>query len=826
MITLELTKQDFEKKIQEYLNVTNPVLLKSGVLGLLTDYLANIKYDISQFYTKTFREMNVGLAQDFNSMLFHSTIYRTDVQLANPATFGISFIIPEINTDNIKYQKFNIEKNTVFKDTNDIEYFIPERIEIIVSKTKYQAFVYTDIDKKELVVTRAPDPLNPGKVIYLINYENLKQLKRTFKKIIVPYYNIGDSFIFSQSIDDYTGLVSVKAWWNNSGEPANINIIEKYNSETISGVFNYPEFDIKYYKFGSSKYDLDLFLQIFKNNITLETGNGIVGKYLNNNTEIILEVITCLGEAGNLKNMTFSIEGVTTEIIDEQENARIFDVIINGVSGVGGEGGSNIATSDEIRNNIFDKITFRNSLTSINDYEIFFKYNGFRPFVDAKFLDARSFIFVFNALMDNKRILKTTSINVPEYDLLLNPFYPEVNIDGVDLISPFYYKFLSNNETEAYIVNPQIPIKLTADITNTTDAVEETITNQIGLELRYDFDRRKSYFKLSYGADPNKSYRVQTGYFSFTLDYSNNFTWEVNTLFTDDYCIITKEITDLVVDIYDLNNSLLLTLKSYENYYQLISTQIMYKYYQVDETASNLALQLDSTPLSDSYLDNELRSLLISADEIIDPLTQGEIPIVLRLPYMEKDYFNSDWTKVYTNLTSFFKVNDALSKTGFNTRVVQSFYNTITIPTKYQTDIFKENNNFNKSNPELSIAINVYIDKEAFTIDNNFETLSDLSLSLKIDIIEFFKQKVGFQVEYFESELETYIYAKYNTTDSGIKFLKNIEVLTPKLYQVHDSDTIFYNMKNNPELTFDDLIEFTPPFFYYDLDNIDLQIKI
>ena len=55
MVTLEMTKLDFEEKIKNYLDITNPILLKSGVLGLLTDYLANIKYDMAQYYTKTFR---------------------------------------------------------------------------------------------------------------------------------------------------------------------------------------------------------------------------------------------------------------------------------------------------------------------------------------------------------------------------------------------------------------------------------------------------------------------------------------------------------------------------------------------------------------------------------------------------------------------------------------------------------------------------------------------------------------------------------------------------------------------------------------------------
>jgi hypothetical protein len=103
MKSFEVTEQEFRNLIQDNLNITNPILLKSGVLGIITQYFTNIKFDIQQYYTKIFREINPGLAQDFNSLLFHSTIFKTKIQLAKPAQFNVSFIIPEINFDNIKY---------------------------------------------------------------------------------------------------------------------------------------------------------------------------------------------------------------------------------------------------------------------------------------------------------------------------------------------------------------------------------------------------------------------------------------------------------------------------------------------------------------------------------------------------------------------------------------------------------------------------------------------------------------------------------------------------------------------------------------------------
>ena len=826
MVSIETTRLHFEELITKNLNVSNPALLKSGVLGLLTDYLTNIKYDLSQYYTKVFREMNPGLAQDFNSMLFHSTIYRTDIKLATPATFSVSFIIPEITSENIKYQIYKIDKNFTFTDTNGIDYLIPDEIEIQCSHNNYKAYVYYSTMRKELSITKAPDPINAGKYVYLVNYDNVKQLKRTLKKIVVPHYNIGTSENFAQTIEDYTGLVSVKAWYNETGTPANLSVIEKYEAETISQIFDYEQFNIKYYKFGSTRFDLDLFLKIYQNSITLETGNGIIGKYLKANNEIILEVITTLGEKGNLKNTSFLLNDIKTELITKDGTSRIFRSSLNGVSGIGGEGGRNVSTIDEIRQNIFDNMTFRNSLVSVNDFETYFKYNGFKPFVDAKFLDARSFIFLFNVFQDNltQKVIPTTSINYPELAIAQDPFYPTIEYNGKEMISPFYYKFLTNNDTEAYIVNPKIPISLTMDLSN---SINTDYNNLVSLELQYDFSKRKSLFSIVANADPNKIYKIYTNNFSFTLEYANNFTWEVNTLFTDSYCIVKEPITSMTIEIYDQENNLLTTLKSYEEYYQLSSKQIMYKYYKHDQNAGNIAARVDTASLASEYLDNELRSLLIQAQEIINPLVDdSEIPTILRIPLMDKTYFEeSDWYRLYEQLDQFYSVNKSIDKIQFNTRVAQTFYNTIDIPEKYQDLIFKINNNYSKSNPQMKINVNVYIDKESFNIDNTFKSLQELNLSLKIDILNFFKQKIGFQVKYYESELENYLYEKYNNQITSIGFLKNIEVISPNMFEVNNSDSIFYLMKNSENITFDDMIDFVPPFFYYDLNNITLQIK-
>jgi hypothetical protein len=139
---------------------------------------------------------------------------------------------------------------------------------------------------------------------------------------------------------------------------------------------------------------------------------------------------------------------------------------------------------------------------------------------------------------------------------------------------------------------------------------------------------------------------------------------------------------------------------------------------------------------------------------------------------------------------------------------------------KYNISVYKKNNNIDMS-LNKKITLNIYIDKNYFDISTTFKTLTELNLSLEIDVINFFKSKRGFQMRYFESELENLIYSKYNI-DSDYPYIKNIEVLEPSVFIINDSDTIYYNIKE--QLTFEDLLNFCPPFFQFDLQNININI--
>jgi len=819
MQTLELTQLEFRNIIQKKLNITNPVLLKSGALGVITEYLANIKYDMANYYSGLFREMNQSLARDFNSMLFHSSVYDTPLQYAKPSVFNVSFIIPEIAINNVKFLEFEIPKNFKFINEANIDFLIPDKIQIIQSANNVTAYAYNKHKRNQLFVTTAPDPIKPNKNIFLVHYDNVVQLKRTYKKVVVPNYPVGENFKFGINVSDYKNIKSISTWLNRHDKPRlQMDIVDDIDPNELHELMDIERFNNKFFKFKSNRLSMDLFMDIFNTNISFEAGDGRIGKHLATNDEIIICLEESLGESGNLNNLSFLLEDIQTKITSNLNAVDLTKMSINGISIDGGKDGSNIQSVEEMREDIFNKISYRQSLTSINDFEIYFSKNKIKPFVDCKFLDGQNFVYIYNALetkqQNNSVILDTYSYNMKESDIAKNPFYPEIVINGKKLVSPFYYKFLSTNETEMFLVNPKIYIDLSPDLSNNDN--EELV-----FSLNYNFETNKSFFVLEQGAEADKSYIVNTDHFAFTLDFANNYTYEVNTLHTDEFCIVKYPIEDLSLTVKDINNNL--GNKFYYNHgiYQLIPKQVAFKYYYRNETDFDTAGSVvDLDKISLGYLDNELREILTEADKILHPYANKETSYLLKLPFIEESFVHRDFTEQYTLLDEFFKVKEINNLVNFNTRVFQCFYNTIYLDSDYNNAVYKKDNNISHD-LKKAVSAELHIDKKYFDISTQYETLSELKLSIEIDIINFFKRKRGFEMRYFESELENIIYQKYNT-NSDYPYVKNIEIVEPSSFIINDSDTIYYKLKDNMDL--DGILDFCPPFFQFDLQNINIHL--
>jgi len=831
LVTYEATLKEWENIIRVKLKVVNPTLLKSGALGVLVNFLAGIKYDALQFYSKSFQEMNVGLAQDFNSMLYHSTVYGAELEFANPATLTSSLVVPELNLSQIEELVYEIPRYTTFLDSNGIPFIFVSDIKMSLTNRGISAIAWNPQGTKTLSVTKVPNPNIPEGYVYLVHNADIQQFRRDFHTFIVPQYGVGSSYTFSVGVQNIKQLKEIHVWLNTGTDkidPQNLNLIAPEDIVDLNfdpnTDYNIVEMDIKYHKFDSSIHDNNIFLTMYESTIYFETSNGLNGRIPPENSQIIVEIQTTLGEQGNVTNSEFLIPNIQVkEKLNNSSTYNSYTTNVNGLSTTGATGGFSVPGVDQIRETIFDRITIRNSVTTENDYERLFEYQLIKPFVDAKFINAQSYVFLFNVIHHNDNVVKSNTFNIKETDLFNDPFYPEMVYNNVELVSPFYYKNRDENTIDAYLVNPEVVFALRPLITTEDDLINANF--QFTLALIYDFAARKSYIKIIDGnKNNNYEYRFTSSVFNCLLDVSNNFTWEVNTMFTDPYCIVREPITNIQVKVYDLVGSPgnyqpveIMTYVDDDVYSQLILKQQFYKYFQElpDDEVFLPETKRDFT----AYIDNNYNEIMSTTTDVFFHNTQfNSESYILRMPFIDKNFFyGQPSSDIFELMDKYFMVNYLEENINYNTKLVQAFHNTIDIPPKYYPFIFEENTMDEIRSPKIPIKIEVFLDNNSF-ITSKFETITDFEIAMKIATIKLLKQYEGFMIDFYETDLEKELFNQFSP------LIRNIKVLSPSLFIVNDASTIYREILNN--LTFDDMLNFVPPFFYYDYNNIDLTIQM
>ncbi len=832
------TLKEWENIIRVNLKVANPSLLKSGALGILTNYLASIKFDAIQYYSKTFQEMNVGLAQDLNSMLYHASIYGAEIQFAQASVLSGTLIIPEITLSQVNTLVYHIPKYTLFYDVNDIPFTAVADINIEQSRANISATAWDEINgSRKLAVTRAPNPNNPATDVYLIHTADFQQFERKFEIYTVPSEPVvGRTFEFEVGVKQLNEIKSVNAWIN-KGESISLAELQQADmNDRVVKNKDITSMNIKFYKFESSNTDEDLFLEMYPSSLSFETGDGIHGKLPEYGSQIIVEIQTTRGSSGNVPNSEFLVSAV--DVVEKWNNAsfKYYTTVINGMSAAGAVGGQNVDSIESMRDDIFTRISVRNSIITENDYETLFEYQGVRPFVDAKFIDAQAFVFLFNVIRDQDVVVPSTASNQKESWLLSKdefghggPFYPTFDYAGEALVSPFYYKTLDNNRVDAYMVDPSMDISLRADI-RTPDAITAR-EYKVNIAITYDFTTEASYLEVISGAQEELEYYFISDLFRVTLTSNNNdhgapFTYKIGTLFTDDFCVLRDPISDITLHVKDKQGRILASYVSDATYSQLIKKQIFYKYFQEQDLATIQGQSaLVPGPDTMAYLDNVNNNAMSTMVDVtaqvnaVNAVSASDTPVdkyILRMPFISEDYFFSRTPQeMFEVFNAYFIMNYTEEFLNYNTLATQSFHNTIDIPAQYYDSLFERNTNEVQDTPIFPIDIEIHANRVAF-MTSKFDSETDFDIALRIEIIKFLKKKEGFTIEFFETDLENHLYDTFNP------LIKNVAVLSPTLFQVNSSAEVYSNIQKN--LGFLDLLNFIPPYFTYDYDNLNLSI--
>ena len=103
-------------------------------------------------------------------------------------------------------------------------------------------------------------------------------------------------------------------------------------------------------------------------------------------------------------------------------------------------------------------------------------------------------------------------------------------------------------------------------------------------------------------------------------------------------------------------------------------------------------------------------------------------------------------------------------------------------------------------------------------IASKYPEVADFEIAVKIAIIKFMKEQEGFMIDYYETDLEKTIYNLFSP------LIRNIRVNKPTMFMVNDSSNIYAGIHDNE--SFVDVLNFVPPYFYYDYDNIKITINM
>jgi hypothetical protein len=810
METLKQTISNYEKIIADNLQVSNPVLLKTGILGTMVNIFANLKYDAAIYFTKLMNEINPATATDFSSMLFHSSILNQTIDFAYPATFDITFIVPDINVYDNQLITYTIQRNTKITDIYGFKYTLENDVFIYISGSGVQGRIYTNDGLKILKVDKVINPNDTTSFIYLVTYDGLKQFDRNIYSLDVPEYIIGETITYTLPVVK-ENIYKIRAWYKpvieteENKESIDIVLLELYNhdSEEFSRKFGLNDLNLKYSKHLSSQYDNDIFLNIKDEILEFKLGDGYNGQKRNAGEKIYIEILTTNGEEANINSTEWTINKV---LVQTESDVRVSNTSLSlkAVSLNGGEGGVSFQSIEEIRKSLLRKSRSRGSLITPKDFEVEYDIDNGEPFIDSKYLYGKSNVFIYNIMRDfNKKILPTTTVNKLESDFDKELFFPTMTYNNEELISPFLYKKRSN-QYDAYLIDPLIKISL---ISNASNKITK-VSNMINVYITYDFVLQKSKIVLE-NFNENYTYVFSCNLFSMTLNKDNGFQQEISTLFTDNYCLIDEELTlvngyykgltDIKIDI--LNQYLL------DAEVSSLDTITWDKVYVMNWFSQE---QYHQTKLKQSHF------LYIDIDHYNSDV---EIRWVLNIPYIQKSFVTTNLGyKVFSKLDSFFKVIENKDKFPFNLEVTQALYNTIALDPKYTNYLIDINNNALDLVPKLQPIINVIIDKIKFNL-SEYKTVEEFENEFKLELMQEFTKFERFKIEFFESTIESFCLQKFS-------IIKNIELINPKSLTSKKNTTMYYDMENDlgTLLTIKDLVDFVPPYFHFDYDNMYIKI--
>jgi len=843
--TIDELLNEYYNIAKEQFELNNIKISKTGVIGYLLYILGYIKKDSEYYYNYLYKELLPLTAQEYSSLLLHAALFGYQPLFANPATYkgNIQIYLPKIDNSNIVSRTITIPKGTTF-NINNLIWTLDAELTIHRSLHNNYAVYNSKEGIKKVPIVIKTDPINADIEYIELDLLYLKQYIFNQIEFTMPYYDYGVYYRYELNIDD--------------GYLADIDIYVK-----TPDTDEFTKFDISFTKFGYSDTDNVVFIsQTSEKSYVLEFGNGIIGRYIPQNSEIQIKYKITKGSNANFYNGELVLLDQITVIEKRIDNT--YNTYTIGKDAVKGQvlnpitDGRDIETPEELRSNILKYIRTRNNLVKFDDYKILFSslFNYEFLFKKINFVD--NDIYIYGALYNPYyQPYKTISITLKESEF--NPSN-----------SKYIYKFRYTYQKQNKIPYPfPEEVYTTQTISNTNIVPVNDITKfHKNQEIVFNNDITNVYTVTDINSDDNtitldkkidnlpKNTPIQY------LDYErvnliSPFLYKKNDLLNtyDGYLILTE---DIYMDIIyaDQNNIVpnIIFKITFDDDFNNVNFSII-PYDNTDLSAYNFQLTIPELNIYNVILNdtNKYTYAISITDDIFNILLNGitidinvylsDVKIaeykkeshtfifnladllrlkkfidstsgdtyIIQIPMISEDEYNVDPLYIQSKIKSLL-VNTELSENRLpSVQHSFRFYNTLEL---YPTQKYlKEDIPTDYINLPLQLKLYVVFDKQQLSQSNI--SINDYIEQIKLDLAKYLTDNyTTTKIEFYTSKIEDFVH--------NYKYVKYVKVLSPEYnIIVNDFDKILSSYTDKL-----DVAKFNPVLFWWDVNNIDIVYVI
>lgn len=787
--------QFYYNQIKNSLNINDININRLGFIGFFFELMGVMQYDIKNYYDTLFAEAFPITASNNENLIYHSHVYGYEPKLANPSTvqgvFKFNFSrFPLIPYDITRREVLvsDSEYSINFK-LNDINYILDSDYKIIFERLNSSASFRINCEIKSKDGYQVFPILQSNPTVKIVDLKQYQKFEETFS---IPTYNYNSYYQLILKISDF--LYEIEVW-----------VKEKNTSEFI-------KYEVRYTKSFALQDEKIVFIKITpKNELILELGSGINGKYIpNSNIKVVYK--TTKGDVGNISTNTIIPSG-KIRILDFISNSSITNnstFSFNSTSNMflqllvtGSYGGENAEIDKLLRNNLIKYIQSRNNLVSETDFknqivsyfdvcEILFKKTDIVENI------IYCYIPLYDRLLNPVKTL-TSSIKLIEFDPDSNKspelrenniliYEPLIKIEGVDFISPFLYMYdkLTRLYKGFFVIEK-----------NVVNYSNKIIHNDIGVDMslslfiEIEFKGKSSVITV-------KSYSDITVYKfklnSQTLSFSNksmipsgNSFWIMydNGLIENDTNMTVSVYKDIVTETKTIQETLIMTFDFY-------NVRSVYSFANIIR----------------------LKPVIIDKEKYI-----VNLPLIEKSKYYSEKAYYQD--KILSNISKLTISQNRMLSDEVQLRFLNTFY----IDTKFVKDLILQYSLMGSLLPVqswyLPFKLEVYLDFSKDLILSKSKNVTDEADKIIENISNYLlNNQTGLNVQFYKTKIIDIIHNN--------EFIKNAKVILKDSQNTEIPDSNFENNNNQyfiEHLNKADYLHYSPIYYWFDLNNITCVSK-